>query len=237
MQIIKEKCIGCGICIKYCPVHAISVTGKKASIDLDSCTECGLCKRIECCKVGAIEQQKLEWPRVVRSLLSDAMTVYKGVAGRGTEEMKTNDVTGRFKKGFSGVAIEMGRPCVSAQFKDIEYMAKIAAKHGAKFEERNPVSSFITNIETGEFNPEILNERVLSGILEMMVPNERLEELIQAVVEGSKHIDTIFSLAVACKVDDDGRIPAKEILEKAGIHINPSFKTNVGLGKPKYVFD
>jgi ferredoxin len=236
MKINKDKCVGCGICVKYCPVKAISIADKKASIDLDICVECGSCKRIECCEFDAIQQQKLEWPRVMRSILSDVTTVYKGVAGRGTEEMKTNDVTGRLKNGFSGVAVEMGRPSVSAKFKDIEFMTKIAARYGAVFEECNPISSLITDYKTGEINPEVLNERVLSGIIELIVPNEKLEELIKAFIDGSKHIDTVFSLGVACKVEDEGRIPSKELLDKAGIHINPSFKVNVGLGKPQYIF-
>lgn len=53
MLTITEKCIGCGVCKKKCPVEAI--WGEKKSlhiIDLDKCIRCGVC--IESCKFEAI---------------------------------------------------------------------------------------------------------------------------------------------------------------------------------------
>jgi ferredoxin len=40
---VKSNCIGCGICLKKCPVDAIKITYKKASIDRDKCIGCGVC--------------------------------------------------------------------------------------------------------------------------------------------------------------------------------------------------
>ncbi|MDD5361835.1 MAG: NADH-quinone oxidoreductase subunit NuoF [Ignavibacteria bacterium] len=53
-EIIEEKCKGCGMCIKVCPVHAISGEKKKAhKIDEKLCIKCGAC--IDSCKLKAIE--------------------------------------------------------------------------------------------------------------------------------------------------------------------------------------
>jgi hypothetical protein len=47
--------------------------------------------------------------------------------GRGTAEVKTNDVTGRVKEGEAGFVIEFGRPSVGARFRDIQEMTKALA--------------------------------------------------------------------------------------------------------------
>lgn len=47
---IMENCVGCGQCVTFCPVLAISVCGE-AEID-ETCTGCGTCIRY--CPVGAI---------------------------------------------------------------------------------------------------------------------------------------------------------------------------------------
>ena len=54
-SIIEEKCPGCGLCVKECPVGAITLTGKKKPVVLDEtkCTRCGACYNI--CRLGAIE--------------------------------------------------------------------------------------------------------------------------------------------------------------------------------------
>ncbi|MDO5331928.1 MAG: NADH-quinone oxidoreductase subunit NuoF [Bacillota bacterium] len=62
-KIIKDNCMGCGMCKKGCPADAISVTdyvapGKKLpahEIDPNKCVKCGAC--IATCKFGAIVKE------------------------------------------------------------------------------------------------------------------------------------------------------------------------------------
>lgn len=54
-NIIETKCPGCGLCVKACPVEAISLTGKKQPVLLNhaKCTKCGACYDV--CKLKAVE--------------------------------------------------------------------------------------------------------------------------------------------------------------------------------------
>ena len=55
--ISEEKCVGCGICLKNCPVEAISGKKKKAHvIDESLCIKCGLCYQKCPSKFGAIKK-------------------------------------------------------------------------------------------------------------------------------------------------------------------------------------
>lgn len=66
----KNKCTGCGICVKSCPFGSIEIVDKKAFIK-DSCTFCGAC--IKSCKVNAIES------RESNSSIRQDVSQYKGV--------------------------------------------------------------------------------------------------------------------------------------------------------------
>ncbi len=232
MLIDKGKCIGCGKCVPYCPANAISVAGKKASIDPDECVECGVCFRIAVCPAKAFRRQPLEWPRSVRSVYSDPLNVHKetGLAGRGTEEIKTNDVTGRFKKGRIGIAVEMGRPAVGSRLRELEKMSVALAEAGVEFEPKNPLTNLIDG-KTGKLPPEILDEKVLSAIIEFTVPKDRLLEMLKLIEETAETVDTVFSVDVASLPDENGGWEGESILSEAGVYYRPNAKINVGLGR------
>ena len=157
MKIDKEKCTGCEACQPYCPVGAIKTIeweGKGVSeIDQDECVECGACHvRSGVCPTDAIYLPPLEGPRSLREQFSNPNVRHPSTAGqgRGTEEMKTNDVRGIFMKGICGIAAEMGRPGVSTSWVDVEKVAmtcaKIPAASGLLLSSGTQVSSSQLNI-------------------------------------------------------------------------------------------
>jgi Fe-S-cluster-containing hydrogenase component 2 len=236
MRIDEEKCIGCEACHPYCPVEAIStMDGKSISaIDLEKCVECGVCFRAQVCPTDAIYQQELSGPRSVRAAFSNPFAIHPvtNMRGRGTEEMKTNDVTGRFRRGFAGVAIEMGRPVLGTHFRDLQTVAMEVAKLGVTFEPENPVTAMMADRKTGKIDEAYLNEKALTAIIEFMVKEEKLEEILQVIREISNKIETVFSMSVISRVDTGGKIPISRIVEKAGYSVRLNMKTNLGLGKP-----
>jgi NAD-dependent dihydropyrimidine dehydrogenase PreA subunit len=52
MKVDADKCIGCGFCVRDCPVAAVKLVKKKAVINDHWCTHCGVCMRV--CEVQAV---------------------------------------------------------------------------------------------------------------------------------------------------------------------------------------
>jgi electron transfer flavoprotein alpha subunit len=62
INIISEKCKGCGICIKECPFEALSmenVDGKKVAQAGMACTNCGVC--VEKCPSAPLSAAERAW--------------------------------------------------------------------------------------------------------------------------------------------------------------------------------
>jgi ferredoxin len=185
------------------------------------------------CPTAAFEPDELVWPRVVRRAFSDPRVPHEstGVEGRGTEEVKTNDISGRVKVGEVGFTIEFGRPGVGVWFRDIQKMCSALAEAGVSFEKRNPITSLMSDVATGTIREDILNEKVLSAIVEIKAPVERTEEVIRLVWKIEKEVDTVIAIGVGARCDETGEDHVvAPILERLGYKLERA-KTNIGLGR------
>ncbi|MGI6451182.1 MAG: DUF362 domain-containing protein [Desulfitobacteriia bacterium] len=237
MKIYEELCIGCGNCIPYCPVGAISLNDNDvAEVDFDECVDCSICLRMSDCPVEAIyePEETHQWPRSVRKVFSDPTSKHEGtgVRGRGTEEVKTNDVTARFKRGFYGFALEFGRPGVGTRLGDVEVVTEALAKEGIEFEKANPITSLMEDIHTGKIKEDVKNEKVMSAIIEFVIPEKDLERISEIIKEAAQKTQTVFSWGIVARFDQDGNLPVIERLAKMGISVPKNMKVNVGLGRP-----
>lgn len=230
-----DACRECLACLPYCPMGAIGIhDGRGVGINRDRCVECGTCARTGICPQNAFRPEALAWPRILRSMFSDPVSVHKDtrVPGRGTEEMKTNDVTGRFRAGILGVTIEVGRPGVSASFGEIQVMTTACAALGVDFEEENPLTGLMADRGQGLLRPEILEERVLSALIEMRIPKDRLAEVVGGLTKASETLDTVFSLGVSGLASWTEDAALMDALLAMGVAVRPNGKVNVGLGRP-----
>jgi len=184
------------------------------------------------CPTAAIEPQELAWPRIVRRAFSDPLVPHEstGIHGRGTEEVKTNDVTGRVAEGEAGFTVEFGRPTVSTRFRDITVVTEALARAGVAFEKNNPVTHLMTDPATGRIREDILDERVLSAIVEIKTTMDRVPEILRIVTEAARGVDTIVSIGVSTRCDASGRSALEEVLEREGFAFWRG-KTNLGLGR------
>ena len=185
------------------------------------------------CPTSAFEPDDLAWPRVVRRAFSDPRATHEstGVQGRGTEEVKTNDVTGRVKRGEVGFTIEFGRPGVGVWFRDIQVMTQALARANVPFEKKNPLTFLMSDVATGTLRDDVLDEKVLSAIVEIKVTADRVEEIIALVHEVEKRIDTVVALGVSTRCDEDGEENVvAPILARLGYKLERA-KTNTGLGR------
>jgi NAD-dependent dihydropyrimidine dehydrogenase PreA subunit len=236
MIINKEICIGCEECIPYCGMGAIHITDGMAEVDLKECVECGICVRSNACAVDAFEMQPLEWPRILRQQFSDARAKHPSTSlgGRGTEEVKTNDVTGRIVSGELGFGIEMGRPGLGVWLKDVQTVSMAIAAVGAEWEANNPVTPIFKDKDTGRLLDDVIDEKVLSCILEFKVPVKKLEPVVQALRKAEKEIDTVFSASVIMTFAPDGTLPELDKVRELGLNPRPNPKVNLGFGRPRF---
>ena len=236
-RIDKELCTGCENCLSYCSVGAISIHEDKAVIDPQRCTECYICIRNEICPSGAIEKTPLDsFIHQFQHIISDPTetTAQTGVPGRGTEEAKTNDVTGRYKKGEVGVCIDMGRPGIGCYLRDVEKVAMAVAEAGLILEgpEITPLAQLMTDLKKGKLRDDLPNVCFLSIIIEGKCPLGTLPSVLKALKKVEKEIDTVFSLGLASRVDEKGYSPVLDIIKQLDIPQPIRGKVNVGLGRP-----
>lgn len=233
----------------------------RATIDADECVECGTCFRMsgenlnptmvrtvrklakvfrfrfepepDVCPTSAFVMDELEWPRIARRVFSDPLVEHKstGIHGRGTEEVKTNDVANRVEVGEVGYVIEFGRPGVGVRFHHIQTMTVALAKLGVTFEAKNPITHLMTDKHAGTLKTDLINEKILSAIVEIKTTIDMVPAVLDTVHDVAKGIDTVIAVGVSTRCDDDGEdrvlLP---VLEDLG-YSHERAKTNMGLGR------
>lgn len=232
MRIDPDKCIACGNCLPYCPMAAIAMIGDIAVINEDECVECDCCFDFAGCPTAAIEKVDLAWPRILRNQFSNPVVpTVTSMTGRGSEEMKTNDVTNQFRAGFFGLGVELGRPGIGVRFDDVEKVTMALAPHINKFAAVNPVTELLEDRTTGKIRAEVLSKKVMSVLVEIIAPLEKLPALLQELAALKTKVNTVFCASLISRLDENGNSPVVEIARQWGFTPEIRTKTNIGMGK------
>lgn len=233
MYIDQELCKQCLDCQPVCPMGAIMVREKKVVIDDEDCVECGVCQRFGICSENAIKQvDEIPYPRIIRAVFSDPTVTHEstGIGGRGTEEMKTNDVTNNIQRDEIGFSIELGRPGIGAYLKDLDKVTRKVTALKVKFAKDNPVLPLISDRKTGALRPEILNEKVLSAIVEFVVLKKNAINIISELQHFlNSQLETVATMSVIARADREGNPDFLELLKHHGMSSYPNGKVNIGM--------
>src|SRR5690349_97252 len=229
----RDECVECHACYNGLSQEHLNPTMVRTIRRIFQMMRVRFDPEPDVCPTAAFEPEELTWPRVVRRAFSDPRVPHEstGVEGRGTEEVKTNDVSGRVQVGEVGFTIEFGRPGVGVWMRDIQEMCWALAQAGVSFEKKNPITSLMSDVASGTLREDILNEKILSAIVEIKVTIDRTEEIIRLVKEVESQVDTVIALGVGVRCDDEGEEnEVAPILERLGYKLERA-KTNVGLGR------
>ena len=102
------------------------------------------------------------------------------------------------------------------------------------FEPFNPVTQLMTDTETGKMDEEVLDEKVLSAIIEVKTRLEMIPDYLRTLEGLQGETDAVFSVGVASRCLSDGSIPHERWVREAGYTLSPNGKTNLGLGRPLF---
>jgi hypothetical protein len=146
--------------------------------------------------------------------------------------MKTNDVTGRYRRGEYGMALEFGRPGTGTRISEIEKVLKVLLSMNVELEKNNPVFLLLEDEKTGKMKPDARQEKVLSAILEFKIKEDQLEETVKTLLPVLEQVETVVSWGLVTRIAEDGTLPVLSKLSKIGLPTRPNAKINLGLGRP-----
>jgi hypothetical protein len=233
-EVNTDECVECSSCFRVMGSERYIPSVVRAFRTALSWFRLNYDQPIDRCPVGAHVPPRLEWPRTLRREFSDPVAPHAGtgVAGRGTEEIKTNDVTGRLGSGDIGIVVELGRPGLGARFRDFERMTTALAQLGVAFEPQNPVTLLLQDRSTGHFREDVLDEKVLSGIIELKTTEAMAPTVLATIREIASSLPTVASVGIASKCGSDGSVPHETLVSASGFTKSFNGKTNLGLGRP-----
>jgi hypothetical protein len=228
-----DECVECGACHRGMSQEHLNPTFVRAVRRVARLFRFRFEPEPDVCPTAAFVMEDLAWPRIVRRVFSDPLVEHTstGIHGRGTEEVKTNDVAHRVGVGEAGYVIEMGRPGVGVRFHHIQTMTMALAELAVEFEKKNPITHLMTDTARGTLKEDLLGEKILSAIVETKTSIDRVPRVLEIIFDVAKRIDTVVAVGLSTRCGDAGEDEMlAPILADLGFTTHRA-KTNMGLGR------
>ena len=130
-EVNTDECVECSNCYRTLHKEGLNPAVLRSVRRLLGWFHLSYESPIDVCPTGALSPPDLSWPRFVRRAFSDPQAPRTSAQfdsnpnapipafnGRGTGEIKGNDVSGRLPRGDVGFVIELGRPGLGARLRD-----------------------------------------------------------------------------------------------------------------------
>jgi hypothetical protein len=88
------------------------------------------------------------------------------------------------------------------------------------------------DIKTGKLVDECLDYRLLSVIIEGRCEEGKAKDVLRALLRVEQEVETVFSVGLISRVDENGDCRALEFLDELGIPRPHRGKVNPGMGRP-----
>jgi ferredoxin len=231
-EINEEACVECHSCFRGLSIENLPPWPVRYIRRLLAAVNLRFQPEPDICPTGAFDPDELSWPRTIRRAFSDPQVPHEStnMAGRGTAEAKTNDVTNRIKEGEAGFVVELGRPGVGVYFKEVDRVTRLLAEKGVMFEKENPVTSLMNDPDKGRIREDVFGEKVLSCIIESKIGLNKVPDILGAIKALVPSLDTVMSLGVSTRCNGSGEDPLREILKEMGYDTWRA-KINLGMGR------
>ncbi len=231
-EINQEACVECHACYRGMSIENLPQQPTRFLRGLLAFFKLRFQPDPDICPSGAITPDELIWPRTLRRAFSDPRMPHEstGGGGRGTQEVKTNELTGRVKEREAGFTVEFGRPGVGVYFKDMDRVCRMLAKMQVEFQLENPVTALMSDVKAGKLQTDVLNEKVLSCILEFKADIAKMPDILKKIEDEVRQLDTVVALGVAVRCDSKGDDTVRNQLVSMGYDAWRA-KINMGLGR------
>jgi len=225
---INDTCTGCEACLPYCTQGAISMNADtQAVIDRELCVECGVCIDTGMCPVSAFEEdydEVAEFKRPYGRLLLKHLAADNVVEGSGYD-VKTNDVTGKIPEKSVVMRLELNRPRGGIKFGDVEQIKAGMEQLGWHL----GMSSRSRSVRETGIADKAAEQRILTCHLELVLDPEKIPDVVRDITGFVAERDLWVSINVVGVAATIGH--TQNILEAAGLCMEPVAKVNLGLGR------